>query len=544
MADLSDAIGEETKRRMEQLLVALFRKAWRFYKDTRDADYREVRKRLTEINASRPDDPWVAVRLEMGGRWERVPGDGPSGQTLDYVSPREARRRFEEQFREHFGDKVPFEFVNNHIVFPRTSINEVCQWCRDNGWAKEIKPIDSEYGRDVTFVTVGCPDEETALEVFQDLHEEGIYDVGRCADDPTALVVGYGSDDELPDIVSCLARHGIGRDAVRGVSGDQLGDLSERSDRPRETKVPDPPATFADAVCGSEDIMKTLTAACRNEREQAWAKEPPTKAMEARIGQLHEAGRIPDDSMEAYASVRNKLTAHRLLNTYDNVKFNVGRADPHDPPTPEGARQAPEPPSPQDGPDAARGAAGTPEGPKATQDAQEAQATGEKAPTSPDAPEKRGANTPQEGPADSPRDERSREEREPDRAPEGPDDGMGRPDGTEAAAARAQADERARQREYGTKEIYTGDRVVEATTMDRVNPVSSDGQDAVERSDAEDDVSARREQDARREAEELERYDAERGNDYLPEQKADATMASVVDEQARREEISIPDPQR
>lgn len=51
-----------------------------------------------------------------------------------------------------------------------------------------------------------------------------------------------------------------------------------------------------------------------------------------------------------------------------------------------------------------------------------------------------------------------------------------------------------RQRQYGAKEVYTGDRVVEATTMDRTDPVSSDGQDSVEFKVSEDDMEFMRSQ--------------------------------------------------
>ena len=494
MADLSDAIGEDTKRRMEQLALALIRRGRRHYRDNKDADYQKMRDRLTEINASRPDDPWVALRCEMKGRFEKLP-DG----SFAYVTAGERMRRFESEFKERFGSSVPHEFVRGHLLFSRRNLKEVCEWCRANGWAKEIKPIDSEFGRDVTFLTVGCPDEAAALEVFQDLHESGVYDVCRSAEDQTVLVVGYGSDEELPEIVSCLARHGIGRDAVRGIGQEAAEALGERSGQPREAGVPEPPETLSDAVCESEDIAVTLAAACRNERERSWSTEPPTPAMEARISQLAEQGRIPEASMEAYAAVRNKLTAHRLLNAYDDVSFGVVGRKPRGPEDPEG-----------------------PQGTATVRQAAE-----------PSADATRTAGTH----ADEAAAERALEDLAPERADGRDHEDMARPDATKGPGASEQSP----QREYGAKEIYTGDRVVEASTMDKANPVSSDGQDAVERNDSEDDVTARREADARRE---LESYDAERGNDYLSEQKADATMASAVEEHAGREEVSIPDPQR
>lgn len=612
MSDLSDESGEAAKKLLEDILAKAWRKGLAGLKDARDTDHglERARERLKEINESHPDDPWMALKVhghvEAVGPHLRVAGHDiginkdemflgnlskDQYGAVDWERPSEVKRRFKEELAAHLGEGARFELKGDYLLFPRSDAAEICAWTRENGYADCLQPVSAAEGEEIEFASVACPDAETAAQLCGLLFDRGITEASRREGDPTVVVVGVSDEADKPAVVACLQECGIGRDAVKGFGDDVLAELRETSERPPATEAPEPPGNMAEAILQSEGLGKTTKAVEREKQARKWSREAPTPGQMGRMAQLVREGEMPAETLAAFDALgtvgagRNKWRAHLLLNEFDpKNRFTIDgegrypREWSREPPTRgqmnwmEGLVLGGVMPAERL---AAFDALGTVEAGRNRYQAQ--LILDEFEPPShggPDDP----PNPPNHGGPDGPGGDAGPEPPVPETDALGPDEGWdynpgdfeGEPAGRdvppgevrgeayddysynagdfEGDAIPAQAPEAAREREYGAKELYTGDRVVVATTYDRANPVGSDGQDAPEPNVAEDDMTAARDEAAlvaevrRMSDEELER--GRYGDPPLDRQRDDACAACAAEAAPAREEISIGDPSR
>ncbi len=522
MGDLSDESG----RKMMDMLARLFgdRDLRRFigdmtantFKGAREGLHRAgledpslpvAEKTVSDLNRANPKDPWCDAAWLIGGRWaDDLEAAGGAG--LRWVEGKELRERFLADLKAHFGEDFPCRFVGAHLLVPLGMKKTVCQWASLNGWGDLLRsPGKLGLGdKDVAWVAVKLPDEKASAELVGALVEAGLSDVARRELDPTQVVVGVARP-QMPALVECLQKAGVGRDAVKGLDERAMSRLPERSERDPGGEPGDAPKSYCEAVAeaeGAEETARAVTEpqARREAAEMAeeWKASPVTEKQAAAVHRAAKENGVPAEEVER--ALTNKFEANQFLDKWQGKLPDVDLSKFVDA---QGAR---------------------PVGP--------------------------GVDVPDEVYAADIAAAEEAEEAERGRAQE-----LDPPDDVYASDLAAQQPvPQDRERQTGAKELYTGDRVVQVPTYDRENPVGSDGQDAPEPNAAEDDMSFMRDEDKKREElkemlagmpdEEFEKLYQERMSRNRPVgyQKRDARAASAADRHAGREEVSIPDPQR
>lgn len=532
MADLSDETGRKAMDMFTQTLSRLFNifnnrdqrqfvddkngnvfeaaRAYLAERGLEDPFMSQAEDRLKELNGRDTADPWVDAGRLVGGMEVDLPGF--AGGATGWVWGEELRKRLVDELEAEFGEGLRCEFVGNHLLVPSSMEGELFTWAMDKPWADLIEDV-GHGGEKLTWVTVKLPDKEASAELVDQLVAAGLCEVSRCKDDPTQVVAGF-SGRETPAFVECLQKSGVGRDAVAGLGERATSKLSEKSERDPGGVPGEPPRSYCEARAAAEPVGETARAVAgpkaekeAAERAEEWRSSPVTEKQAAVIRSVAKEKGVPDEEVER--ALTNKLEANRFLDKWyqklPGIDFSevAYLSEFNDRGERYYSGDVPDEAYAYDiaAIDAARGR-------KAARDAAQEQ-----------------------------------ELDPPDDVYAG-DIAAQQPDGSAQLPVRQD-----RERETGTKEIYTGDRVVEATTYDRENPVGSDGQDAAELNVAEDDMSYMRDKDKKLEDriasmtdEELEELLSRCRPMHYQEQNACAAVAA--DQHMGREEVSIPDPQR
>ena len=479
-----------------------------------DPDLEHTEKVIADHNRANPDDPWCDAAWLIGGRWAGDLEDA-GGAGLRWVEGKELRERFLAELKGHFGEDFPCRFVGAHLLVPLEMKKPVCQWAQLNGWGDLLRsPGHLGVGeKDVSWVVVKLADEKASAELVGALVDAGLSDVARRELDPTQVVVGVAKP-QIPALVECLQKAGVGRDAVANLDARAMAKLPELSERDPGGAPGKAPESYCEAVAEAEETKETARAATEQKAEkeaaelaEEWKASPATEKQAAAVRRAAKENGVPDEEVER--ALTNKFEANQFLDKWlgklPDVDFSKFVDAQGARPVEFGA-EAPDEVYAVD---------------VAAVEAEEASGEREVA-----------RDAAQEQELDPPDDVYAA-----DIAAQQPDSAVPRP---------AQQD---RERQVGTKEISTGDRIVQATTYDRENPVGSDGQDVLERNDSEDDMSHMRDEDK-----ELEERIASMTDEELDEllrrtrpmryQEQDARDASAADQHIGREEVSIPDPQR
>lgn len=537
MADLSDATGESAER----MLKALLRNSYRFlmdryrnHKNAESIEDRNVRQHIAELNRSSPDDPFIALKIDPG-KIKRLNYEGyedPSTPMRDLQAIRtrsQMLKELEEGLRARFGSQSIIEVnKDGYIYMPRSLARDVCQWARDEGWSQALDVIG---GEDKRYVAISCVDDSQSALLVRTLAERG-YDVCRLETDKRVVTCGVMSEEDMPGLYEALAEVGLGADAIsedgRGVA-DVMADAEPMKDTARVATDPEVERAYQEARAKVRQMEAS----------------PATEAQERTISKLMIEGKVSKAAYDTYRLDRTALAAHYLISrwgapSHDNLKRDFSVLDREGYPVgwdkePATDTQRAEVErilsrectegrmTPQEMFDAQRQACASRleaqrfleshERPGREQGDDGREGLGEDGPTGGPQPsdgprgEGPGGSDQTQGeaghegqPETDTRDDEAGQEtagsvtdrREAPRPEtQGP---RVEPETTTVGERPEEPASQARQRQYGAKEVYTGDRVVETTTMDRTDPVSSDGQDSVEFKVSEDDMEFMRSQ--------------------------------------------------
>lgn len=477
MADLSDATGDSAERMLKALMRNTFRflmDRYRNHKNAESIEDKNVRRHIAELNRNSPDDPYIALKIDPSRikplNYEGYEEPATPIRDIDaFKTRRQMLAKLRDELKGRFGAQATIEVSDDGYVYmPRSLARDVCQWARDNGWSRALDVIG---GEDKRFMTINCVDESQSALLVRTLAERG-YDVCRLETDKRVVTCGVMSEEDMPGLYEALAEVGLGADAIsedgRGVA-DVMADAEPMKDTARAATDPEVELAYQEARAKVRQMEAS----------------PATEAQERTISKLMIEGKVPKAAYDTYRLDRTALAAHYLISrwgapSHDNLKRDFSVLDREGYPVGWDKEPATDTQRAEVERILSRECTEGRMTPQEMFDAQrQACASRLEAQRFLESHERPGGEQGDDG-REAPRPETQGPRVEPEMTTVGE-----RPE--EPAS-------QARQRQYGAKEVYTGDRVVEATTMDRTDPVSSDGQDSVEFKVSEDDMEFMRSQ--------------------------------------------------